>query len=120
MPQGAPGIDGVRVLRAGLSLGTMKKDRFEPSHALALALSPGEVACTVDITPEKAAAFIEGMPIDHEEDKTDCGNGEDDKAASVPYRGWVLVCCGGISLGWGKAVGSIIKNHYPKGLRKRL
>ena len=120
MPQGAPGIDGIRVLRAGLCLGTMKKDRFEPSHALALALSPGEVACAVDITPEKAAAFIEGMPIDHEEDKTDCGNGEDDKAASVPYRGWVLVCCGGISLGWGKAVGSIIKNHYPKGLRKRL
>lgn len=33
--------------------------------------------------------------------------------------GWVLITCGGLSLGWGKASGGVIKNHLPKGLRLR-
>jgi 16S rRNA C967 or C1407 C5-methylase (RsmB/RsmF family)/NOL1/NOP2/fmu family ribosome biogenesis protein len=105
MPEGAPGTDGLRVKRPGLQLGTFKKDRFEPSHALALAMRPEEAAKTVDITLEEAADYILGMTLN-------CG--QDD------MRGWVLVCCEGISLGWGKAVGNVIKNHYPKGLRKQL
>ena len=120
MPQGAPGIDGIKVLRAGLWLGTLKKDRFEPSHALALALKPDETVNMVDITPERAAAFIEGMPLSYEQDNTDDKKSEMNKASSGLCRGWVLVCCRGITLGWGKAVGDTIKNHYPKGLRKRL
>ena len=37
---------------------------------------------------------------------------------SVPCeKGWVLICTGNLSLGWGKMAAGIIKNHYPKGLR---
>ncbi len=111
MPEGAPGIDGLKVLRPGLWLGTFKKERFEPSHALALALRPEEARNKVDITLKTAIGFIAGMTIDNEKNDKECG--ED-------LRGWVLVCCEGISLGWGKAVGNTIKNHYPKGLRKQL
>ena len=32
-------------------------------------------------------------------------------------KGYVLVCVNGISVGWGKDDGRIIKNLYPKGLR---
>ena len=32
--------------------------------------------------------------------------------------GWCGVCVGGFPVGWGKAVGGIVKNHIPKGLRK--
>ena len=32
--------------------------------------------------------------------------------------GWTLVTVGGLSLGWGKASGGVMKNHYPKGLRR--
>ena len=35
-------------------------------------------------------------------------------------KGWCLVCIDGYSAGWGKIAGGIIKNHYPKGLRKDL
>ena len=31
--------------------------------------------------------------------------------------GWVLVTTGGMSLGFAKAAGGMLKNHYPKGLR---
>ena len=33
-------------------------------------------------------------------------------------NGWTLVTVDGAPLGWGKAVGGILKNHYPKGLRR--
>ena len=33
-------------------------------------------------------------------------------------KGWVLVTCDGFSLGFGKADRGVLKNHYPKGLRK--
>jgi NOL1/NOP2/fmu family ribosome biogenesis protein len=31
--------------------------------------------------------------------------------------GWTLLRLGGCSLGWAKAAGGVLKNHYPKGLR---
>ena len=33
--------------------------------------------------------------------------------------GYTLLCCEGVSLGWGKQAGGLMKNHYPKGLRRR-
>ena len=33
--------------------------------------------------------------------------------------GWTLVTVGGLSLGWAKGSGGVLKNHYPKGLRRR-
>ena len=33
-------------------------------------------------------------------------------------RGYQLVCAGEYSLGWAKGDGQILKNHYPKGLRR--
>ena len=32
-------------------------------------------------------------------------------------KGWTAVCVDGFPLGWGKASGGILKNHYPKQLR---
>ena len=40
MPENMPDVKGLKVLRPGLHVGTLKKNRFEPSHALALTLSP--------------------------------------------------------------------------------
>jgi NOL1/NOP2/fmu family ribosome biogenesis protein len=33
-------------------------------------------------------------------------------------KGWTLVTAGNLSIGWGKGDGKILKNHYPKGLRR--
>jgi NOL1/NOP2/fmu family ribosome biogenesis protein len=33
-------------------------------------------------------------------------------------RGWCLVTVDGYSIGWGKGDANVLKNHYPKGLRR--
>ena len=100
LPEDMPDASGLRVLRQGLQLGTVKKGRFEPSHALALALDAGAVQRVCRLTAEQSIPYLCGQTIP-------C-NGE---------NGWTLVLVDGISLGWGKVSGGVLKNHYPKGLR---
>lgn len=100
-PESMPNIKGLKVLRPGLQLGTIKNNRFEPAHAVALALKPEYVKNSVNISYNDACSYIRGMTVNVDE----------------PVKGWCLVCVGGLSVGWGKATGNIIKNHYPKGLR---
>ena len=117
LPQDAPSLAGLRVLRAGLHLGTILKNRFEPSHALALALRPEDVVSQVMLTSVNADSIA-----------SDCINGFQTacnfiSGQTFPWegeKGWYLICLDGYSLGWGKLAGGIMKNHYPKGLRKTL
>lgn len=103
IPKGMPSVQGLKVLRPGLHLGTIKKERFEPSHALALYLKEEEVFRSMLLTAKEsqAQAFIHGQTLQHDGEK-----------------GWHLITVDGFSLGWGKLAGQIMKNHYPKGLRK--
>ena len=59
-PQGCPALRGLKVLRAGLELGQLKKNRFEPAHAWALWLK--SAASVVDLAPDsrEAAAYLRG------------------------------------------------------------
>ncbi len=99
-PAALPDMKGIKVLRPGLELGECKKDRFEPAHALALWLKTA--ARTVDLMPESGEmqAYLRGEVIP-------CEN-----------RGWTLVQVNSFSIGWGKSDGKVLKNHYPKGLRR--
>ncbi len=101
MPEETPSLKGLKVLRPGLQLGTFRKNRFEPAHALALALEPGEVKHVQLLSMEDARRYLSGQTLNAEGEK-----------------GWQLLCTGGFSLGWGKLAGGVLKNHYPKGLRK--
>ncbi|MDE6620495.1 MAG: RsmB/NOP family class I SAM-dependent RNA methyltransferase [Lachnospiraceae bacterium] len=102
MPDDMPSIKGLKVLRAGLHLGTLKKNRFEPSHALALALTGEDARQSMELgSDENARAYLGGMTLNH--------SGE---------KGWYLMTYQGYSIGWGKLAGQVMKNHYPRGLRK--
>lgn len=103
MPEGMPSIRNLKVLRPGLHLGTLKKNRFEPSHALALALRPDQVkhVCNLESDCPQIKAYLNGQTLNMDGEK-----------------GWYLVAVDGYSIGWGKLAGGILKNHYPKGLRK--
>ncbi len=103
-PQYMPDIRGLKVCRAGIKLGTFKKMRFEPDHALSHVLSVEDVKCYVNLSADsnEVRQYLSGMTINCERD----------------MKGWCLVCVDDMPLGWGKAAGGVVKNHYPKGLRK--
>lgn len=96
-----PDPKGLKLLRPGLHLGELKKNRFEPSHALAQALCPKDVRRVWDLNTDREA-------LDYLRGGTFTGDGE---------KGWYLMLVEGFSLGWGKLSGGVMKNHYPKGLR---
>ena len=99
-PADMPDVSKLRVLRAGLELGTVKKDRFEPAHALALWLKDCRCQVSFPAESDEIKAYLHGEVLPCRE------------------KGWCLVKAGAYSLGWGKGDGSQLKNHYPKGLRK--
>lgn len=105
LPESVPDLKGLRVLRPGLHLGTWKGNYFEPAHALALFLKAEQVKPVVRLDPdgEEVLRYLTGETL-----LTDMGG-----------KGWVLVCAGDYSLGWGKLADGRIKNHYPRGLRIR-
>lgn len=104
MPPCLPSLKGIKVLRFGLHLGVVKKNRFEPSHSLAMALKAQESVNTLELkaADKEIYAYFRGETVPCE------------------YNGWVLVTADGYSAGWGKASGGVLKNHYPKGLRRSL
>lgn len=113
VPPEAPPLAGLKTVRAGWWLGSFKKDRFEPSHALAMALRPEEVQrlLPLDETASESAvsalAYLQRATLRFD-------------PARYP-DGWTLVTIhtpvGRFPLGWGKMVKGVLKNHLPAGLR---
>ena len=139
-PAETPSLRGLKVLRPGLHLGTVKKNRFEPSHALALFLKKEQVVNGINLAGDGTAVrkYLEGQTLtigagcdvemadimhrgrtaaEQADTITREGRSAGQADVSMP-KGWCLVCVDGYSLGWGKAAGAVLKNHYPKGLRK--
>jgi NOL1/NOP2/fmu family ribosome biogenesis protein len=100
VPTEFPDIKGIRVLRPGLELGEVKKDRFEPAHALALWLKTAGRTEDLPAESTKMQAYLRGETVESQ------------------HRGWTLIRCDSYSIGWGKGDGKVLKNHYPKGLRR--
>lgn len=104
-------IKGLKVQRAGLHIGEFKKQRFEPSHSLALALKISEAKNVVKLTWDdpQTTGFFNGQSVMLSDEQTaEC------------KKGWALVCVDGYTAGWGKVNGTQVKNHYPKGLRNKI
>jgi 16S rRNA C967 or C1407 C5-methylase (RsmB/RsmF family)/NOL1/NOP2/fmu family ribosome biogenesis protein len=91
---------GVRLVRPGLPLGRSRPGRFEPAHALAMAGGLVAARRVRAMDDREAAAWVRGETLGWD--------GPD---------GWALVTWNGWPLGWGRAAGGTVKNHYPKGLR---
>lgn len=107
MPEELPDVRGIRFLRTGLLLGELKKNRFEPSQALAMYLKKGEYARCIDLAAEdpRVLRYLKGETLDAEGLACPDGNG------------WQLVCVDGFPLGWGKLGGGLLKNKYLPGWR---
>ena len=102
-----PEVSGIPFLRNGLYLGELKKDRFEPSQSLAMALGGDGYASVLDLdfTDERLSHYLRGETINTEPGET------------ARPAGWQLVCVNGYPLGWGKLVNGLLKNKYHPGWR---
>lgn len=103
LPNGIDTIDDLKVISPGLHLGTLKKRRFEPSLALALASNGSDVKRKLEITEDQWRHYVHGETIKI----NDVTGG----------NGWYLLICNQHSCGFGKLVGTTLKNFFPKGLR---
>lgn len=100
VPLGTPQIKG-DVLRYGLFLGEIRKNRIEPSHALftAVGVAPKR-KLNLSLDDQRVYKFLKGEEI--------LSDGE---------NGYTAILVNDIPLGFGKSSGGRITNRYPKGLR---
>lgn len=96
-------LSKIHILRQGLYLGECKKNRFEPSHSLALSLQKEEALRSYDFNLDsiEIKKYLHGETLE--------GHLGD---------GFGLVTVDGYPLGFVKEVKGVLKNYYPKGLRK--
>ena len=106
LPEGGK-MPRLRYLRTGLYLGDVKKNRFEPSQAFAMALSPETFDSCIDLSSKdiRTLKYLKGETIDTSD------------LPAARKKGWQLVCVDGFVLGWGKLNGGILKNKYYPGWR---
>ncbi|MCC9716916.1 23S rRNA methyltransferase, partial [Streptococcus agalactiae] len=102
LPNGLPDLSKLKIARNGLHLGTFKKNRFEPSFALGMALSEHDLVQSIEIDIEQFEVYVSGNVV--KLDKT------------VP-NGWYQILVKGNGLGFAKVTNNTLKNYYPKGLR---
>lgn len=98
-----PALHGLGVIRAGVLFAEKKKNRVEPCFAAFMAVKAGQVRNVVDMKIDdiRINKYYKGEEIEIPED----------------IKGFTAVAVEGMTLGFGKASGGVLKNRLPKGLR---
>ena len=94
-----PDLKGINSVRIGLHLGEIRGRSVIPDHAAALCFDVPDIPAA-DLSPEEAAGYMFGETVFRD------------------ARGWLLMRYNELVIGWGKGSEGMIKNHYPKGLRR--
>lgn len=96
-------IKNTGIIRAGIILGEIVKNRIEPHHSVFMAAQKNECRSAVDfdLTSDEIKKFLHGEEI----------------AVPSEVKGYTAVCVNEITVGFGKASNGRLKNKYPKGLR---
>lgn len=96
-------IKNTGIIRAGIILGEIVKNRIEPHHSVFMAAQKNDCRSAVDfdLTSDEIQKFLHGEEI----------------AVPSEVKGYTAVCVNEITVGFGKASNGRLKNKYPKGLR---
>ncbi len=94
-------LNKIKLVRAGLHLGIIKKNRFEPSYSLAHALKYDDFKSKISFSASDAELnkYLHGETINSE------------------LKGYTAVMVERNPIGWAKSSCGILKNHFPKHLR---
>ncbi len=104
IPEGTPDVRGLRLLRQGLYLGEVKKNRFEPGQSLAMYLRMKDYDNCISLSADdnRIIKYLKGETIEVDEDIR---------------NGYTLICVDGYPLGWAKNNNGVLKNKYLSGWR---
>ncbi len=104
LPKNGLRINGIRTLKNGLYLGEIRDSYFIPSHALALASKKEDWQRSVSLASDdqRLISYLSGASFNYQNSD-----------------GFALVLCENLSIGFCKISKNILKNYYPKNLRKQ-
>lgn len=104
LPAELPALSGLGVLRAGVELGELRKNRIEPAHGVFMAAGAAQCRSVLRLRHDdpRLLAFLRGEEI-----------------PAGGLSGYTAVAAECVVTGFGKASGGVLKNKYPKGLRIR-
>lgn len=104
LPKGYPLIKKINIIKPGLLLGELKKNRFEPSADLALALPLKAFKKRLNFlnTDNEVLSYLKGETI----------------IKDFSEKGWSIFAVDGFPLGWFKKDGNFLKNYFPKNMRR--
>ena len=92
----------LRILSLGVEVGELLKGRFKPCHSFFVACHGLHFRNEIDFSSEsdELRRYLSGNTV----------------PVPVNMRGFAAVSVDGCTLGFGKAVDGVLKNHFPKGL----
>lgn len=104
LPENYPLMKKINVIRPGWFLGEIKKNRFEPSPDIPLALPIEAFIKKVNFSSKdrEVTSYLKGETL----------------IKDFPEKGWGVIAVDGFPLGWFKKDGNILKNYYPKNMRR--
>ncbi len=100
LPEAFGDIKNIKVILPGLHLGEFKKNRFEPSHHLCMALKKDDFKNVYSANDNEIELYYQGNVINADS-----------------QSGWGCILFKEYPAGWFKSAGGQLKNHYPKKLR---
>ncbi len=99
-----PTQNKIRVLRSGLLLGELKKNRFEVAHQLSIAYDKDMYKNIINFQSDdqNVIKYLKGETILYDD---------------VLDKEYYVICVDGFPLGWAKTHNKMLKNQYPKSWR---
>ncbi len=127
LPEDFPLASGIRYLRTGLYLGDWKKNRFQPSQALAMSLSvkPGMPVVNFEAEDPACIKYLKGetVTVPGKSPETEAQPDDPETEAktesheALPSDGLCLVAVDGLPLGFAVKNGDTLKNKLDPGWR---
>lgn len=108
IPHQMPDVRGLRILRCGLFMGEMKKNRFEPSQSLCMFLKNEQYKNSIHlkVDDDRVIKYLKGETVELTNEE-----------AALTDKGLCLILVEDYPLGFGKVNGCTVKNKYLPGWR---
>ena len=106
LPKHTPDLSNLKLVRAGVCIGEIAKGYMKPHHQFYMAFDASSYKHVIALSlhDPRVNQYLRGEEIHCDSDIND---------------GYCSIQVDGHAIGFGKKTNTVIKNHYPKGLRIR-